>query len=590
MPGTFALEDSLPRVPLPSLDDSCARFLDWCEPLLSAAEMRRTKEAVAELADPRSPAQAVQRALEEYAADPAVHSWLDDFWRSRYLGRRDRIALNANFFFLFHDRPGLPALDRQVAAAAETIATAVAYQRALAEEKVPTSMQRGAPLSMEGNRHLFSTTRIPGRGIDTVRTPYTADWPGPSHERHVVVLRHGAMFRLDVIGPEGVPHTLEELAHGLHAIREAAPARGPEVGQLTTLARAEWADARDRLSVENAATLDVLERALFCLCLDDVGPESEETACAELLAGDSGNRWFDKALSFVVFANGVTGVNGEHCCLDGTNVIELVDAMYADDAAAQSVASGARAQGAPAWEPLDFTLDEELQDRIERAGQDFAAYAAGNAMMLRTYDGIGADRIKRLGVSPDAFVQLAIQLAHRRAKGFTGATYESVATRRFHHGRTEAMRVVTHQVVEFVDAMTDPQTSPADRRTAFRAAAEAHVARAKACQAGEAPEQHLWELQLFAARHGMDLPTALYDSPGWRILREDYLSTSAVPSANIVAFGFGATSEHCIGLAYLLLPDRLGAYLATPRSVGEQMTAFADALADALTDLEELLS
>jgi carnitine O-acetyltransferase len=40
--------------------------------------------------------------------------------------------------------------------------------------------------------------------------------------------------------------------------------------------------------------------------------------------------------------------------------------------------------------------------------------------------------------------------------------------------------------------MTDPAVSDDQRRAASRAAADAHVRRAKQCQAGDAPEQHLW--------------------------------------------------------------------------------------------------
>lgn len=589
--GTFAAEDSLPRLPVPSLTDTCTRFVDWCAPLLTSDELNTTKAAVAEFSAPGSPAHAVQHALVEYAADPSTHSWLDDFWRSRYLGRRDRIAVNANFFFLF-DKP-LHASDPcdQAGTAAAVIATAVAYQRALADETVPTSTQRGTRLSMEGNRHLFSTTRIPRHDIDVVRSPYTDEWPGPSRERHIVVLCRGAIFRLDVIGPEGAPHTLGELVDAVRAILAAAPRRGQSVGHLTTLARTAWAAARGMLlDADNGDTLDVLERALFCLSLDEAAPPTDDAACAHLLAGDSGTRWFDKTVSLIVFANGLVGVNGEHCCIDGTNMIELIDAMYATPAAEQSASSGARSQGPPRWTPLEFRLTYDLVELIDAAGRDFARYATDTAMLLRTYQGVGSSVVKRLGVSPDAFVQLAMQLAHRRARGFTGATYESVSTRTFHQGRTEAMRVVSPEVLAFVDALANDLCSPEQRRAAFEAAAAAHVARAKACQAGQAPEQHLWELQLLAARRGLDLPQGVYGSPGWRKLRDDYLSTSAVPSTNIRAFGFGATSQHCIGVAYVLLPDALTVYLATPRSVGEQMQTFADALTDAFTELQELLS
>lgn len=100
---TFAAEDTLPRVPLPTLDDSCARFLQWCQPLLGAEEYATTEGAVAELLRPGGAGRALHAALAEYDATPGVGSWLDEFWPSRYLGRRDRIAINANFVFLFRD-------------------------------------------------------------------------------------------------------------------------------------------------------------------------------------------------------------------------------------------------------------------------------------------------------------------------------------------------------------------------------------------------------------------------------------------------------------------------------------------------------
>jgi carnitine O-acetyltransferase len=189
---------------------------------------------------------------------------------------------------------------------------------------------------------------------------------------------------------------------------------------------------------------------------------------------------------------------------------------------------------------------------------------------------------------------MAFQLVHQRSRGRLGATYESIATRQFRHGRTEAMRVVTPEIVRFVAAVEDPGADPAARRAAFRAAAEAHVARARDCQAGRAPEQHLWELQMISRRHGAALgvpgPLPFYESPGWLILRDDYLSTSAVPSPNVAYWGFGSTSRTCIGVAYAVLPDRLNVYLSTPRAVRDQLTGFAAELPRAVHELDRLLA
>jgi carnitine O-acetyltransferase len=594
---TFGNEERLPRVPLPTLADSCRRFLAWCAPLLTEDELAATEAAVASVLHPDSPAHELQATLEQYDARPGVHSWLDRFWPARYLGRRDRIALNANFFFLFNESDHGQG---QVRRSAGLVAAALDYKLLLDQELVPAVVLRGQAMTMEQNKFLFSATRIPGELQDTVRAPYTEQWPGPSQARHIVVFFRGNAFRMDVLGPDGRPHTLDDLAAGLQTVIEAGAipaASGTSVGRLTTMARAEWAAGRHRLLAldpANAEALDVVETALFCLCLEDFAPQDDKQACDHLLHGDSGNRWFDKALSLIVFADGTAGINVEHCGLDGTTILYLVDAMLSESAEQHSVRSGAAPQGAPAIDPVEFVLDDDLRADVQAAGDAFADYAANTATSTVSFPDFGSSQAKQLGMSPDAFVQMAFQLAHKRARGLVGATYEAIATRQYQHGRTEAMRVVTPEVLRFVAAMDDPDADGATRVAALRAAADEHVARANECQRGQAPEQHLWELQLIQERHGEEVaataPMALYQSPGWLKMRDDYLSTSSAPSVNIQYFGFGATSAQCIGVAYALLPERLNVYLSTPQAVATEMHAFADELGKAIDELQEVLA
>jgi carnitine O-acetyltransferase len=580
-------------VPLPSVEDSCERFLEWCAPLLTPAELSETRRTVKNFqADPAT-AQ-VQAALTEYEANSGADSWLDEFWRDRYLGRRDRIALNANFFFIFNDTG-----DDQVGRAARLITAALDYKRGLDEQTVPPATRRGTPLSMRQHQYLFSTTRIPGLTRDGVRAPYGAslspvpgDQPtgpvGSSGARHILVFARGAMYAVDVIAPDGEPHTPDEISGALRkvAVAAAARGRGQGVGALTSKARADWAGSRAALLAVsgNDVPLETVETALFCVALED-GAASTGEKCKRLLAGDPGNRWFVKGITFIVFADGSAGVNGEHCLLDGTTIVEFIDAVLT----APADRPAGPLQGAPKIAPVEFTLTGDLTADIETATKEFLTYTEDTATSTVSFEDFGADRAKSLRVSPDAFVQLAFQLAHHRAKGFTGATYESIATRTFRNGRTEAMRVVTPEIVAFVTAMDDPDGTKAERVTALRAAAGAHVARAKECQASDVPEQHLWELQLLAKRRGLGWDPELYSSPGWVKMRDDYLSTSAAPSVNIQYFGFGATSEHCIGVAYVLLPQRFNVHLSTPRSVGGQMTAFTGRLGEAIAEMSDLL-
>jgi carnitine O-acetyltransferase len=593
--STFANEDHLPRVPLPALEESCERFVAWCAPLLSAEQLAATTRAVTTFLRPGSPARLLQATLEEYDRRDGVHSWLDAFWSDRYLGRRDRIALNANFFCLFHNSD-----HDQVQRAAALVAAVINYKLSLDVERIPPVVERGRALSMEQNRSLFSTTRIPGPVLDTVRRPYSEAWPGPSRERHIVVFFRGHLFRLDVIMANGRPHTVDQLAAGLHAVMAdpatAEPALAP-TGHLTTKPRAEWAASRHALLHRrpgNAELLDTIERALFCLCLEETAPRDALEACDQLLHGDSANRWFDKSLSLIVFADGTAGVNVEHSGLDGGTIMSFLDGALGQPPAEHLDQSEARSPDLPPIAPLQFELDAELRADVSAAAASFAAAAANTATTVMSLDDFGAGRAKQLNISPDGFVQMAFQLAHKRSKGFVGATYESISTRHFHHGRTEAMRVVTPEVVRFVNTMDDPDADESARRTALRTAVERHVERAKECQAGLAPEQHLWELQLLQRRRGdaidaAELP-ALYENPGWLVMRDEYLSTSSTPSTQVQFGGFGPTSSQCIGIGYMLLPERFNLHLSTPRPVADEMHRFAAELCEAIGEMQTVIS
>ncbi|MFI5541909.1 choline/carnitine O-acyltransferase [Nocardia sp. NPDC051900] len=579
--STFDYDDELPRLPIPTLEETCERFLERCSPLLTDEELMVTTAAVDQFLALDSPARTWQAEIERFDRTPGVHSWLDAFWTSRHLGYRDSIALSANSFFLLTDSE-----HGQLERAAELIARATAYKLELDAEMISPVILRGRPVSMHQNRCLFSTTRIPGIEFDAVRSAHSAGEPGSSTVRHIVVHFRRQAFRMDVLAADGTPHRIEDLIAGLDAIRGADPAAEPSPGALTTQPRAAWARARQALleDPDNAAALETIETALFCVALEDFAPRDERSACNALLYGDGENRWYDKALTFIVFADGRAGVNIEESGLDGTTVAGFCDAILANATAI----SADRPGRAPEISPIEFRFDEDLRHEIRQAAADFGKQAGEIATEVVTFDDFGSDTAKRLGISPDALVQVAYQLAHQRSRGFLGSTYESVAVRHYRHGRTEALRAVTPEVVRFVALMNDSTATHTARAEALRAAAGAHVANTRECQAGRAPERHLVELQRIQRQHG-EKPLAIYESPGWRILRDDYLSTSAVSSVNVRFFGFGPPTADCIGIGYILQAGSFGVHLSGSKGIEQHMLEFAHAISVAVPELCALL-
>ncbi len=608
--STFSYEDSLPKVPLPELSITKQQFMEWCSPLLTNEEKEETKAALNLLLKKGGLGEKLHTSLKSFDKQPDTKSWLDIFWPSRYLGRRDPISLNANFFFLFRHEPL-----SQIQRAAKIAASALNYKLMLDQEKIPVAKMKNTPLSMDQVKYLFSATRIPGEKQDSLRSFYSKASPGPSTARHILVFSNANIYTLNVIADDGTPHSFNDITAGMAAILEASAGNNnpKSVGHLTTMPRANWARTREELaaaSSQNREQLDKIETALFAINLDDLSPQTELEACDNLLHGGPGNRWYDTALQLIVFQNGWAGINIEHCSLDGTTILNFVDYILGCEASELDIKNGATMQGTPGFSRLDFTLTPALETTIAKAAEDFSQLR--QTTITRTYDlpEWGGDHIKSLGMSPDAFAQCAMQLAHKRTKGTIGATYESIATRQYCRGRTEAMRTVTPEVFTFVETMENPSASEAQKIEAFKNAASKHVARAKDCQQGKAPEQHLWELQniynrkpegftgggLLARLFGSSLSKEqcekalkFYESPGWIKLRSDSLSTSSAPSPTIQYFGFGSTGPGCIGIGYLVRGDVINCYLSTAQGEEAALESFIVNYDKALRELSGLL-
>lgn len=100
------------------------------------------------------------------------------------------------------------------------------------------------------------------------------------------------------------------------------------IGALTTENRDVWTSLRKELissSEKNQQSLDIIERAVFVVCLDDVKPVTKDEISKFCWVGDGRNRFFDKSLQFIIFDNGKAGFNGEHSMMDATPTSRLCE-------------------------------------------------------------------------------------------------------------------------------------------------------------------------------------------------------------------------------------------------------------------------
>ena len=330
---------------------------------------------------------------------------------------------------------------------------------------------------------LFGTARVP-----TENGCHIGQDDGA---KHMVVLCRGQFYWFDVLDDNSdLIMTEKDMAVNLQVIVDDAEhtpiqeaAKGA-VGVLSTENRKVWAGLRDVLTRDedsnNAECLSTVDSALFLLCLDYTEPQTSAELCGNMLCGTSEvvkgvqigtctNRWYDK-LQIIVCKNGSAGINFEHTGVDGHTVLRMASDVYTDTIL--RFAKSINGQAPSLWassspdpskrdpesfgdvsttpHKLEWDMVPELSTALRFAETRLADLIQQNEFQTLDFQAYGKNFITTWDFSPDAFVQMAFQAAYYGLYGRVECTYEPAMTKMFLHGRTDAIRSVTTDSVNFV--------------------------------------------------------------------------------------------------------------------------------------------
>lgn len=108
-------------------------------------------------------------------------------------------------------------------------------------------------------------------------------------------------------------------------------------------------------------------------------------------------------------------------------------------------------------EKLQFSIDAKSESIIDQQKADYQKWVNRLYVNFMLYEEFGKNQCKNLGVSPDAVMQLAFQLALYILEGKSVPTYESCSTAAYKHGRTETIRSCTLETKAICVALTQKQ-------------------------------------------------------------------------------------------------------------------------------------
>lgn len=233
-------QESLPRLPVPSLQETADRYVKSVHPLLSNEEFESTKTAVSEFIKPGGIGEELQEKLLAKAADPGVKNWLSDWWNnSAYLGYRDPVVPYVSYFYSYKD----DKKRRNPIKRAAAISTAVLeFKKMVDSGALEPEYMRKAPMCMDSYKWMFNACRIPKRPADEP-IKYSAE-----ENKHFVVIRKNRFFKI-LHEIDGIQLNAKELEAQFGRIYELANSGGvPAIGALTSENRDVWTDVSTTLS------------------------------------------------------------------------------------------------------------------------------------------------------------------------------------------------------------------------------------------------------------------------------------------------------------------------------------------------------
>ncbi|XP_035523487.1 carnitine O-acetyltransferase [Morone saxatilis] len=587
-------QKGLPGLPVPPLQQTCERYIGALEPIVEVDELKHTNELVDEFQKAGGIGERLQRGLEKRASN--AENWLSEWWvQVAYLEYRLPVVVHSSPGLVlprmnFRDKKG------QIRFAAKLIAGVLDFKTMIDNETLPVEYLGGKPLCMNQYYEVLSSCRIPGLKRDSVVNHAKSSRP----PRHITVVHNFQFFVLDVYNSDGTPLTSDQLCVQLERICSSSTQADVEpVGILTTHHRDSWGKAYVNLIKDktNKESVSAIQRSIFALCLDGAMPRvSDDTyrssAAIQMLHGggsqwNSGNRWFDKTLQFIIGEDGTCGANYEHAPAEGPPIVALIDHVVEYTRKPEMV----RSPMVPLHMPrkLHFNITPEIKKDIEEAKHHMNTLAQDLDMRVIVFGHFGKNVPKAHKMSPDAFIQIALQLAYYRMYKCCCATYESASLRMFRLGRTDTIRSASSASAAFVKAFDEPGKQNTEKVDLLVNAVKAHRSYTNIAISGQAIDRHLLGLKMVAIEEKLPIPAIFTDTAYAKALHYQ-LSTSQVPSKTDCVMCFGPVVSNGYGVCYNPMNNHINFAVSSFNTCEETSAArLARAVEGALLDMRTLL-
>ena len=562
-------------LPLPSLDDTFATYLQWLKPLVDDKTYANSAKALEDFRHLEAPK--LQRLLEQRADLAAPDSWLIDYWRAMRLANRGSLPLTGNQTMKIDWKAPQSGLKR-----------VAHFTHALA--RVHHAYQNGELGHITGDpdtcHSQWEILRGAARRPLPVEDEYTFNDP---HDpaRHIIILYHGRGWAMDIHDGKGGIASPAQIENTLYALIQSRP----ETPDLPFAAPSVFPNEQAReiraqlLSRgENAAIWQTVEKALFVLSIDDAHILDDEDALNDAAFSDGSAFWAYKPLNYRCnISDDRYYLHSESTWADAATLADILRLaqQYPYDGQIR------RKNTLPEHlnlRPLDWQIDKhETKDEdsgthklIKDALADYRHHAENHTTTICDLYLNDQEQALYKHNDRDAIMQIALQYAQYKPRKTIQSSRENIDMRHYQNGRKSYMQTVTATSIAAAHAIYQLEDGD-DIQPLIDQYSKEHRARQSACRNGHDTYGHLLGLRSIAREQKQDIP--FFHDPGYLTLTENHLSSITLGCHGILSYiAFTAGNADSIAVNYAFNRNNINLVITHPRVRSREIQKFAAAV------------
>ncbi|CAP26754.2 Protein CBG06455 [Caenorhabditis briggsae] len=538
----FAYQGILPWLLPPKVEDTVAKYLVTMKPILSEKEYEEMAEQAEEFKS--TVASGLQNKL--WMKWAVSKNYLSDWWKEVvYMRYRDSlIRTNVGCADVIYQK----TTSNQAARAAYVTLNRQHFCNDIfkSEKMKPVSLG-GIPLCAQQYAEYYRTLRIPSETSDKmIRLP---------DAKHIAVYHKGCWYKIDIFHGKRMIKA-SELEKSFQMILDSKDHKSQSgekyLSAMTIGPRDLWARIRNEKFFKggvNQESLTFIENSLEIVFLDEEERFFDENDSkkygreyARALHGDGYMLWCDKPSVYIFSKNGRFSSNAEHSPCDAMIYVQVREYIKYHEEFEHPYGPDGHCVGSiehvPHPERLCWDMDQETLDAIDEAYKTSKHVAEDFSNANVVFTEYGKDFMKKARVSPDAYIQMALQMAYFKDQGKFEQTYEPAVMRLFKEGRTETVRSCSIWSCDFVRTMLKKDVDSKKKLEKLKEACDHHQDYYRTAMAGKGVDRHLFALYV-VARY-LEIKVPFLDN----VFKRNWsLSTSQTPQHQMVEYAKALNKE-----------------------------------------------